>query len=383
MNCPICRDDRVQRFLDRRGVPVHQNMLCDTLESAVTVPRGDLRMEVCPQCGFIFNSSFDEGVTLYGPSYDNNQTYSPSFARYISGLVEDLIDRGGVRGCRIIEVGCGKGFFIRQLVENCEDNTGIGFDPSYVGESSVLDGRLSFERGFYDESQIGTPADVVICRHVIEHVRNPLRLLKQVRVALASSPDARVLFETPCVDWILDITAFWDFFYEHCSLFNRASMTTAFELSGYDVVSLRHTFGGQYMWLEAKPSNRKESQNVPFEPGDVAERAIAFGERERAIAGQWLERVDRETHGPMAVWGAGAKGVTFLNLIDPNRKNVSFVVDLNPHKQGHFVPGTGHRIVRPEEVVQEGIERILVMNPNYLGEIKETVNQLGAHVEWM
>ena len=41
--------------------------------------------------------------------------------------------------------------------------------------------------------------------------------------------------------------------------------------------------------------------------------------------------------GSFAVWGAGAKGSTFLNLLDKERKAVKYVIDINPAKQNKFI----------------------------------------------
>ena len=67
----------------------------------------------------------------------------------------------------------------------------------------------------------------------------------------------------------------------------------------------------------------------------------------------------------MALWGAGAKGVTVANLLDPHCVLIDCVVDLNPNKQGHFIPGTGHPIVSPSELLGRGVKNAILMNPNY------------------
>src|SRR5213078_3046347 len=100
------------------------------------------------------------------------------------------------------------------------------------------------------EGAVGLPADVVVCRHVIEHIPRPLDLLRAVRQAVAARPHARVCFETPCVEWVLRNQVVWDFFYEHCSLFSAASLATAFRAAGFEVTDVRHVFHGQYLWLE-------------------------------------------------------------------------------------------------------------------------------------
>jgi len=73
---------------------------------------------------------------------------------------------------------------------------------------------------------------------------------------------------------------------------------------------------------------------------------------------------------PTAIWGAGAKGVTFANHLDRERKRFNCVVDTNSKKQGKFLPGSGHEIVSPQTIKDRGIQKIVVMYPNYLEELK-------------
>lgn len=51
-----------------------------------------------------------------------------------------------------------------------------------------------------------------------------------------------------------------------------------------------------------------------------------------------------------------------LNLVDPNGTLIDCVVDINPRKQGHHLPGTGHPIVAPAELPLRGIQRAVLMN---------------------
>ncbi len=85
------------------------------------------------------------------------------------------------------------------------------------------------------------------------------------------------------------------------------------------------------------------------------------------------------SRGPVFAWGAGAKGVTFCNLADPDRTRLAGVVDVNPAKQGKYLPGTGHRIVPPEAV--RDAAAVLVFNPNYLTEVRAMIEQLGSRAE--
>jgi hypothetical protein len=86
--------------------------------------------------------------------------------------------------------------------------------------------------------------------------------------------------------------------------------------------------------------------------------------------------------GGCALWGAGAKGTTLVNLIDPENRRIRFLIDLNPAKQGKFVPGTGHQIVSPEYLKEQkgGIAGIVNMNPNYLEENRTILSQLSLEI---
>jgi SAM-dependent methyltransferase len=360
-------------FLVRRGVPVHQNVLFDTPQAARAIARGDLEMSACADCGFVFNAAFDPTLVDYGPNYENTQDCSPAFNSHLDALADHIVTACGVHSGRVVEVGCGKGGFLRKLLAHpgcgCD---AVGFDPSYLGPLEIRGGRARFVRDFYGPGT-AVPADAVTCRHVIEHIPSPLELLRTVRAGAGASGGTRVFFETPCAEWILRNRVPWDFFYEHCSLFTAGSLTLALERAGFAVSGVRHLFGGQYLWAEGRaPGADRPSRGRVPETVALA-RALAADERVRRA--RWDELLaEAAARGPVYAWGAGAKGVTFGNLADPDRTKLAGVVDVNPAKQGKYLSGTGHPIVPPEAAA--GAAAVLVFNPNYLAEIRHRLATL-------
>ena len=382
--CPVCSGADTVEFLRRERVPVHQNLLAGDAPSALGVARGTLAMRICEDCGFVFNAAFQPELLDYGEKYENTQTCSGAFAGHVEGLARDMVERSGVRNRHIVEVGCGKGAFLSLLVEYLgAGNTGVGYDPSYLGEEELLGGRLRFVRGFYGPST-ATPADVVVCRHVIEHIERPLDLLRAIRATLNASAAPRVFFETPCVEWIFRNQVGWDMFYEHCSLFTPQSLSLAFRRAGFDVFDVEHVFEGQYLWLEGGAGNVETGTIAPAASvRDLVGMAKAYGSRQDALLGIWESRLATlRRKGPVAVWGAGAKGVTFCNLVDPSAERIACVVDVNPAKQRNYLVGTGHRIVSPGDLAEAGVRSVLVLNPNYLAEIASSLSRHhpSAHV---
>jgi len=363
--CPVCGAAAGAPFLIREAVPVHQNLPADSAAAARAVPRGQLRMTACAACGFVFNAAFNPALLQYGPGYDNAQGHSAVFAAHLDGLARHLVEACGVRGARIVEVGCGQGDFLRRLVAwPGAGNTGVGFDPACAAPETECGGRLHFVRRLYQPDRAGVPADVVICRHVIEHVAAPLDLLAAVRGAVR--PGARVFFETPDVTWILRHGVLWDWFYEHCSLFSATSLAACFARAGFEPTEVRPVFDDQYLWLAARPGVAGDAAM----PGAVLALADAYGAAEAARLAAWRSRLaDLARDGAVALWGAGAKGVTFAGLADPDGRAIDCLVDINPAKQGRFVPGTGHPIVAPAALAARGVRHVVLMNPAYRAEV--------------
>jgi SAM-dependent methyltransferase len=357
-------------------VPVHQNLLYKSATAAKGTVRGDLAMTCCRACGFVFNAAFDADLLEYGPDYDNSQQYSPSFAAHIERLVERLLGPGGVRGRRLVEIGCGKGGFLRLLVEAPGSGiTGIGFDPAFVGDTRPLP-TLEYRREFYGADS-RAEADAALSRHVIEHIPRPVEFLETIHRTLPVG--GRLFLETPCVDWILSGRVVWDFFYEHCSVFSVASLTAACGRAGFAIDYAGHVFNGQYLWIEATAAAGAPNETTH---GSVAHTVALAGRAvqwDRAMLQRWHALVRaRAATGPVYVWGAGAKGSTFCNLVDPAGEFIAGVVDVNPAKQNAAIAGSAHPIIAPEAVPARSAATVLVLNPNYYEEIVDDLCRRGA-----
>lgn len=379
--CPACNFPDTVIFLKRDSGPVHQNLVLRTRSEALQLTRTELVLSICHNCGFVFNVSFDESLLSYGQNYDNCQFNSRHFKAYIEGRIRELVENRGLRDKQIVEIGCGKGEFLRALVSYPgSGNTGIGYDPSYLGPLEVLGGRIKFKKEYYGVETDSQPADVVVCRHLIEHIENPLTFLENVRRSIKDTEESRLFLETPCVDWILTNSVIQDFFYEHCSLFTEYSLGRLLKRCDFDVIQSRHVFNGQYLWVEAKPSGGMGSiQDLSQEM--LVVKALGYGIEESRLIKHWQTWIRSiAPKGSVAIWGAAAKGVTFTNLIDPEETFVNCLVDLNSNKQGCFIPGTGHPVVSPLELPSRGVSHAIIMNPNYTQEIRKILKDEGMEL---
>jgi len=382
--CPVCGGGDCELFLSLPSMPVLCNVLWESRARATAAVRGDIELVHCSSCGFIANTAFDPARIEYTESYDNCLHFSGRFQEYAESLARRLVERHHLRRKTVVDVGCGKGDFLKLLCD-LGGNHGIGFDPSFAPRDDMDPelGDIRIIRDYYSENYADHGGDFVSCRHVLEHIQRPGEFLDKVRRGI-SRPGVPVYFEVPNATYTMEHTFVWDVIYEHPCYFTHESLRYVFEKSGFAVDEVADEFEGQYLGLHAKtrdPSTQPVEKSTRASPA-VRELVKAFAARFRGLTGQWTRELDSvHSAGRRAVvWGAGSKGVTFLNLLDPRRR-MEYAVDVSPNKHGKFVAGSGHEIVPPVFLRDYRPGLILVMNPVYEAEIRRISKEMGVDAE--
>lgn len=331
------------------GFPVLQNRVYDSAEAARHCQTGDIVLVEDPSSGLISNAAFQPELMIYDAHYDNEQGLSLQFRRHLEEVAGRISATMGSRN--LIEVGCGKGTFLEMLLERGVEVT--GFDATYTGSNPRVIKSL-FEPGIIRNSATG-----LILRHVLEHVQNPVDFLFQLKKA--NGGQGLIYIEVPCLDWICERRAWFDVFYEHVNYFRLSDFTRLFER----VIDCGRFFGDQYLYVVADLSSLREPI---FDPTDAVSFPDDFLNSLSADAGPASK--------PVGVWGGASKGVIFSLLRQRAGLAVDVVIDVNPAKQGRYLPGTGLLVHSPAAglaALPPG-SPIYVMNSNYLDEIKAMSN---------
>lgn len=360
-------------------MPVHCNVLYSTREEALHTPRGDIKLGFCQKCTHIFNTAFNPALMKYVSDYENSLNFSPRFQQYARSLASRLIERYHLYDKDVIEIGCGKGDFLRLLC-NLGRNRGIGFDPSYENERSGTGSQqnVTFIQDFYSERYSSYKADLVCCRHVLEHIQFPADLLGDLSRIVADKPEVIIFFEVPNSLFIFRDLSIWDIIYEHCGYFSPGSLEYLFTACRLKVSVITETFENQFLCVESLPSNDLavfRSDHTDNARGTTHYISM-FSESYRKKVERWLCEFDTHNNSGKrtVVWGGGSKGATFLNILKLDQ--VEYVVDVNLRKQGKYIPGTGQKVVSPEFLKDYQPEIVIVMNPIYLNEIADHLRNL-------
>jgi len=383
--CPSCGIDGPFELIFRAGdIPVHSCILIDSQSEATGFQTGNLVLGMCHACGVASNLRFDSGLIDYDTSYEETQIHSPTFGSYARTLAGEWLERYDLAGAHVVEIGCGQGEFL-QLLLDLGAGFATGIDPAC---RPVDSGRMKLINGKFSPDLADIGGDFIFCRHTLEHILPTGELLEQIHAYLGPESGVPVCFEVPDFDRVLDECAFWDIYYEHCSYFTAQSLERLFRHHGFEIQDLRLVYAGQYLIIETKQAAAKALADPSgIESRDLAtllDKARTFAERTDAICGTWLKRIAswRKAGKKIALWGSGSKAVGFMTGLGLGDEVVG-VVDINPAKQGKYMPGCRPKIMAPAELVTIQPDVIVIMNPIYLDEIRTEVAGLNLAPEFV
>ncbi len=329
-----------------KNLPVFQNRMFDSAAAAKACARGDVVLVQDLTTGLILNRAFDPERMEYDGAYQNEQAMSAAFQRHLHEVA--TVIAAHFSGQTLIEVGCGKGYFLEIL--QAAGFKISGMDPAYEGVNPAV-----VKEAFTDKS--GRRAQGIVLRHVLEHVEDPVAFLGRIRDA--NGGVGKIYIEVPCFEWICAHKTWFDIFYEHVNYFRLADFHRMFGR----VDAAGRLFGEQYLYVVADLATLRAprlADRVRFPP-DFLRSVESHASRLR------------RRRSPVAVWGGASKGVLFTLFMERAGATVDAVVDANPAKQGKFIPATGHVVSSPEQAIRSFADEteILVMNSNYLNEIRD------------
>ncbi|HLK89405.1 MAG TPA: class I SAM-dependent methyltransferase [Polyangia bacterium] len=342
--CPLCARSTGQSIFELRDSPLLQNKLLPTAAEARAVERVTALYLYCPACHFAFNPEFDPAIVDYR-AYYNSQIESPAYRGYVDRVARDLVANCGLGPqSRVLEVGCGSGYFLSRLREESGSDGLVGFDPTYRGEHGV---ESYVRRGMLDARQLEGTFDLVVFRHSLEGLLDDGALVDLVRGSTSAS--TRLYFEISDLDHLLAERNPSLLFYEYYRYFSARAADIFLRQLGFRLRELWSLFGGAYL-------------------GVIATRAPVTTDLRGAY--DELEAVVLR-HRKVVIWGTSGRCISLLSHLGWDASVVAFGVDIDPAKQGLFLPVTGQRVLSPEEAAAFRPDLVIVANGVYAPEIRK------------
>ncbi len=342
--CSLCESKTSDRLFELQNSPFIQNRLFRSSDDALATKRANAAYYYCPACHFAFNPAFDRSVVDYRDYY-NEQIESPTYRRYVDDLAVKLTSDCGLHAqSRILEIGCGSGYFLSRLQAATGASKIVGFDPAYRGGFGMGD---KVRRQLFGTADAAMPVDLIVLRHCLEGLLDVEPVMDLVRDGTSRS--ARLYIEVNDLDYILTDRNPSLLFHEYYRYFSARAVDIFLRQIGFRLERLYSVLGGCYLGITACRAP------TAFDLSD------AYSSLEPIVRG----------HRKVVIWGSSGRCISLLSHMSWDKEVVAFGVDIDPAKQGMFMPVTGQKILSPAEAVAFGPDLVIVANEIYAPEIRK------------
>lgn len=374
--CPACGHHIAVPFLDQTLQPLATIAWPRSSNEARTMRRLPLDFVRCVECGHVYNAAFDYSKVPYSRKpnlmFNKGMIWSDSIKAIRKRILEYLPENPVV-----VEIGHGDGSFLAGLASERPDGTYIGFDPHGATSAEIPCVRFCsslFEAGQHIPEW---SPDLIISRHVLEHLSNPLGFIQSLTFSSACiGLEPRLYIEVPCIDRSIETRRTVDFYYEHNSQFTTRSFRKMLERCGVEIEMIAHSYNGEVVYAFVKLGCCENHVQT-------ARSAFFFRESIRISEHTIVRQLDELYHSgkSVAIWGGAGKSAAFINRYQADAGRFPLVVDSDSDKVGTFVPGMGQKI-RFRDYLIEHPAQIIIIPPQWRAkDIMEEMRQKGIQAE--
>ncbi|MEE4355511.1 MAG: methyltransferase domain-containing protein [Desulfococcaceae bacterium] len=374
--CPACGHHVAVPFLDPSLQPlatVAWPLSADEAEAMQQLPLDFVR---CVECGHVFNAAFEYTRVPYSRKPHRMFNKGINWSENIQTMGRKILRRFS-NPPHAVEIGHGDGSFLMGLAKEMPGGKYTGFDPYGINFTEIE--NVQFRTSLF-EAKIHLPEirpDLIISRHVLEHLIDPLEFIQGLSFAAACIGIQPILYiEVPCIDRAVSAWRTVDFYYEHNSQFTSASFQKMLRRCGVETEEIGHIYDGEVIYGFARLGVcQKHIRN--------AKCSISFRNQVREAELRIQKQVDELYHcgKTICIWGGTGKSAAFINRYKLDAKRFPLVVDSDQDKAGTYVPGTG-QLIRFRDYLIEHPVQILIIPPQWRAkDILREMEQIGIRAE--
>lgn len=354
-----------------------------------------LRVLVCTNCWLVQTEDYAGAEELFSADYAYFSSYSTIWLEHAKKYAYDMVERFKLNeASNIVEIAANDGYllqYFKALNIPC-----LGVEPTAGTAAAARAKGIKIVEDFFSTRvaknlvEQGAHADLMAANNVLAHVPDINDFVQAF--ALLLKPKGVATFEFPHLLRLIAEKQFDTMYHEHFSYLSLTHVVRIFKINGLEVFDVEEleTHGGslrvfaQKLASSAQPVServggllKKESDagmtTVEYYSGFQAKANLV----KNNLVSFLLEAV--RAGKKVVAYGAAAKGNTLLNYAGVRMDLIRFVVDLNPAKQGKYMPGSRIPIYDESRIRAEKPDYVLILPWNIRNEV---VAQLAYIRQW-
>ena len=394
MNCRHCQTPTDFTLVDLGSAPPSNAYLTEASLRAVE-KWFPLKVLVCKSCWLVQAEAYSQAHELFDGDYAYFSSFSAQWLRHAKAYVEEMSDVLSLKAdSMVVEIASNDGYLLQYVKAKGIGCLGVEPTASTAAASRKL-GIETIEEFFGVELAQklvtqGYAADLTAANNVLAHVPDINDFTAGFTILL--KPDGVATFEFPHLLNLIRESQFDTIYHEHFAYLSLHTVQTVFAANGLTVFDVAEipTHGGSLRVFAQRSDTggRRKTERLASLLEDERQAGVltedfyaGFQTKSDKVKDDFVAfLIDAKRAGKSVVaYGAAAKGNTLMNYAGVRPDLISYVVDLNPAKQGKFMPGSRIPIV-DETRIRETRPDYVVILPWNLRE--EVIGQLEYIREW-
>ena len=384
MKCRFCQSELTYQFIDLGSAPPSNAYL--TAEQLQMPEKWyPLRVLFCTNCWLVQTADYRNAEELFDSSYAYFSSFSTTWLAHAEQYVTAMVNRFHLNETSfVVEVAANDGYllqFVKKAGIPC-----LGIEPTASTAAAARNKGITVIEDFFGvrlARKLNTQnkkSDLIVANNVLAHVPDINDFVQGFPLLL--KPDGVATFEFAYIFRLIDGDQFDTIYHEHFSYLSFYAVKHIFEENGllvFDVEELPTQGGSLRVYVQRKDTG---SNPVTQRVTELLAREINLGVNSIEYYSGFQSRADgikndlitfliqaKRENKKVVAYGAAAKGTTLLNYAGIRKDLLSFVADLNPAKQGKYLPGCRIPILSEKAIRDYRPDYVLILPWNIREEI--------------
>lgn len=389
MNCRFCNRKLKHVFSDLGKTPLANSYLKEE-----ELNKGEnsypLRVFVCSNCYLVQLQEFESPKKIF-TEYAYFSSFSKTWLNHVKQFSDEMISKFGLdKKSQVIEIASNDGYLLKNFKK--KSISILGIEPAkniakIANKNGITTIPEFFSYNFASEFiKKRKKADLLIVFNVLPHVPELNDFVKGLKKILKKEGVIVIQFSAYLLD-LINKKEFDTIYHEHFSYFSLLSLKkilSKHNLTIFDAYQ-EEIHGGSLRVFAAHSINKnyspsKEINNLILKERENGLHKISTytkfsKEIPKMKSNVWDFFIKtKKMEKKIVCYGAPAKGNTLLNYCGIGRDFIEYTVDVSPHKQGLYLPGSNIPIFSPSKIKKTKPEYVIILPWNLKEEIMEQMS---------